>query len=93
MQPTNNHTQTRRALLRKRLLELAALQGKAGVEIIGQQIDELLEEVLEEEDLLPRPAPAWTKKPAGASSRAEELQATGTRRSARQYLKLCCRSD
>ncbi len=62
MQPTNNHSQTRRALLRNRLLELAALQGKAGAEVISQQIDQLLEEVLEDEDLLPRPAPAWTSE-------------------------------
>lgn len=57
MEPTTDAIQTRRKLLRSRLLELVTTRDIAPSGLLLSQIDELLEEVLEEE-LIVEPSPA-----------------------------------
>jgi 3-oxoacyl-[acyl-carrier-protein] synthase II len=59
MPPTTNKPWARREQLRERLIQLAATRGATDLDVIGRQIDALLEEAFDEDDLLAQPAPAW----------------------------------
>jgi 3-oxoacyl-[acyl-carrier-protein] synthase II len=58
MSRTINRPSARRRLLRDQLIQMAAHSGESDLEVIGRQIDVLLEDVFEDE-LIPNPAPAW----------------------------------
>ncbi|GAB4126021.1 MAG: beta-ketoacyl-ACP synthase II [Roseiflexaceae bacterium] len=60
MQPTTDSLRARRAYLRARLLELATTHGSS-LDLLGEQIDELLEEAFDEQ-LIPAPLPAFASE-------------------------------
>src|SRR6266540_6150809 len=59
MPRTTNDPWARREMLRDRLLQLAATRDAPDLDILARQIDLLLEDAFEDE-LIPKPARAWT---------------------------------
>jgi 3-oxoacyl-[acyl-carrier-protein] synthase II len=72
MPHTINRSWARRNLLRDQLIQLAAHSGESALDSIARQIDVLLEDAFEDE-LVPKPAPAW----AGERSEDERVVVTG----------------